>query len=151
MLHTFCALLGNLQPCRYSSTRVVTVQLVLLQIELRNLQPALEWVDSRRDDLAAAQQGYEAFEFQLHRLQFLRLLAEQGAPRPSPLPHGTYMPHARARPHRAPCPDPGSLVVLALFVVISHVLGYDGNIDDGNASISRSENWWHHDWPVKSA
>jgi len=51
---------------------------ILKQIELRNLQPALEWVDSRRDDLAAAQQGYEAFEFQLHRLQFLRLLAEQG-------------------------------------------------------------------------
>ena len=49
------------------------------QIHNRNLQPALQWVEEKRADLAAARQSYEAFEFQLHRLQFLRILTQQGA------------------------------------------------------------------------
>jgi hypothetical protein len=43
------------------------------------LEPALQWVEEKRADLAAARQSYEAFEFQLHRLQFLRILTQQGA------------------------------------------------------------------------
>ena len=49
------------------------------QIQNRNLEPALQWVEEKRADLAAARQSYEAFEFQLHRLQFLRILTQQGA------------------------------------------------------------------------
>jgi CTLH/CRA C-terminal to LisH motif domain len=49
------------------------------QIQNRNLEPALQWVEDKRADLAAARQSYEAFEFQLHRLQFLRILTQQGA------------------------------------------------------------------------
>lgn len=49
------------------------------QIQARNLEPALRWVEEKREDLAAARQSYESFEFQLHRLQFLRILTQQGA------------------------------------------------------------------------
>jgi hypothetical protein len=54
------------------------MHMVLQQIHNRNLEPALQWVEEKRADLAAARQSYEAFEFQLHRLQFLRILTQQG-------------------------------------------------------------------------
>ena len=53
---------------------------VLRQIQARNLAPALAWADTHREQLRARdERGAQAFEFQLHRLQFLHTLQQQGA------------------------------------------------------------------------
>lgn len=52
---------------------------ILKQIQARNLEPALQWVEEHRAELTEARQSYQNFEFQLHRLQFLRMLTQQGA------------------------------------------------------------------------
>ena len=85
----FCAALHR-APSATGSTCTATcafqyrhrqwVLFMRMQIQNRNLEPALQWVEDKRADLAAARQSYEAFEFQLHRLQFLRILTQQGAP-----------------------------------------------------------------------
>lgn len=54
----------------------------LRQIQSRNLAPALAWADAHREQLHARdERGAQAFEFQLHRLQFLHTLQQQGAAR----------------------------------------------------------------------
>ena len=57
--------------------------LLLLQIHARNLAPALEWAEANRERLCARdERSAEAFAFQLHRLQFLHTLQQQGAALP---------------------------------------------------------------------
>ena len=50
------------------------------QIMAHHLQPALEWAREHRGALVASsgEQAVAAFEFRLHRLQFLHLLQTQG-------------------------------------------------------------------------
>ena len=62
------------------------------QIHARNLAPALEWAEANRERLCARdERSAEAFAFQLHRLQFLHTLQQQGAALPPelrlPVPH----------------------------------------------------------------
>ena len=49
-----------------------------LQIHAHNLEPALQWVQEHRQQLAKQPQAV-SFEFKLYRLSFLRILNEQGA------------------------------------------------------------------------
>lgn len=48
-----------------------------MQIHAHNLEPALQWVEEHRQELAKQPQAV-GFEFKLYRLSFLRILNEQG-------------------------------------------------------------------------
>ena len=50
-----------------------------VQIETRDLEPALAWVQEHREELVAASPASaQEFEFRLHRLRFVQLLTTQG-------------------------------------------------------------------------
>ena len=53
----------------------------MLQIRAGNLGPALQWAEEHRSELVASsgERVATAFEFKLYRLQFLDVLAKQGA------------------------------------------------------------------------
>ena len=52
---------------------------VYVQIQARDLKPALAWVDEHRLELFEASPfSAEDFEFRLHRLQFVQLLTTKG-------------------------------------------------------------------------
>jgi len=72
------------------------------QVHARNLAPALAWAGAHRERLRARDaRGAEAFEFQLHRLHFLRTLQQQGARTPLAPPSRALPPSAWAA---LPCP-----------------------------------------------
>jgi len=66
------------QSSQHSTSEHTVIGFFSSQIQSRNLEPALRWVEEKRGALSSARQSYESFEFQLHRLQFLRILTEQG-------------------------------------------------------------------------
>ncbi len=64
---------GSFLQCMLLSS----LHLRVLQIQAHRLQPALQWAEQHRSQLAATVSG-AAFEFKLHRLQFLHVLNQQG-------------------------------------------------------------------------